>query len=335
MKNPEKDKPTVDLVTGATSVLGREVVRKLLARGDEVRVLVKEQPSDIGAWKSMPTGVIPYVADLTLKNSADKQVLAEAAKGVNNVFHLAAAVYNYKNTYQTLMNINVEGTENLLNAILEANDDDNEMQFIFASSISVYGHHRKGEILTENSEAKPETPYSKSKYIAEQVLRSFSFAHRNLHYTIMRIGTLYGPGYEKPSFCKVFELIRKGEFRYVGRGENHMTLVYIDDAAEAFVLASENKNAIEKVYNLTDGQTHTQQSLMKLAAGYLHVNPPTKHISSLLARLGRRSKNINIDEYDFLVSDRIISIESIKKDLKFSPKGKMEVEGVAMIKNCF
>ena len=335
MRSQEKDKPTVDLVTGATSVLGRTLVKRLLNMGDEVRVLVKEQPSDIAAWKSMPTGVIPYVADLTLKNSMDKHVLAEAAKGVDNVFHMAAAVYNYKNTYQTLMNVNVEGTENLLNSILEANKEGKELQFIFASSISIYGHHRKGETLTENSAAKPETPYAKSKYLAEQVLRSFSLAHKNLKYTVLRLGTIYGPGYEKPSFCKVFELIKKGEFMYVGNGENHMTLIYVDDAVEAFILASENRNALEKVYNLTDGQPHTQRSLMTLAANYMDVKPPSKHVPSLLAKLSRRSKNINIDEFDFIVSDRIISTESIKKDLKFSPKAKIENEGVAMTKSCF
>ncbi len=335
MRSQVKDRPTVDLVTGATSALGRAITKKLLSEGDEVRVLVKEQPSNIEAWKSMPTGVIPYVADLTLKDSTDKQALVEATAGVDNVFHLAAAVYNYKNTYRTLMNVNVEGTENLLDAILEANADKREIQFILASSVSVYGHHRKGEIITENSEVKPETPYAKSKYVAEQVVRSFSFAHRNLHYTILRLGTLYGPGYERPSFCKVFDLIRKGEFKYVGNGDNHMTLVYIDDAEEAFVLASKSSNALDALYNLTDGQQHTQKSLMQLAASHMNVEPPSKHISTLLARLGRRAKNINIDEYDFLVSDRIISVDSIKKDLKFSAKAKMENEGIAMIKNCF
>ncbi|EQD36065.1 NAD-dependent epimerase/dehydratase [mine drainage metagenome] len=335
MRSQEKDKPTVDLVTGATSAIGRAVVKRLLKRGDEVRVLVKEQPSDIGAWKSMPTGVIPYVADLTLKNSTDKQVLEEATTGVDNIFHIAAAVYNYNNTYQTLIQVNVEGTENLLNAVVKSNDDNKELQFIFVSSISIYGHHRKGEILTEESDAKPETPYAKSKYVAEQVVRSVSFAHRNLQHTILRLGTLYGPGYEKPSFCKIFGLIKKGNFRYVGRGDNHMTLIYIEDAADALVLASESKNALNKIYNLTDGEPHTQQSLVKLAANHLNVEMPSRHISSLLAKLGRRAKNINIDEYDFIVSDRIISIDSIKKDLKFSPKAKMNIEGVKMIDSCF
>ena len=69
-------------------------------------------------------------------------------------------------------------------------------------------------------------------------------------------------------------------------------------------------------------------------AKYLKVPPINKSVHPLLARMARAAKKINVDEFDFLTSDRTISIDRAKKELKFSPKAKMTVEGVGMIDEC-
>lgn len=333
--NDRKERDCIALVTGATSELGRLVVRQLLEMGHEVRAVVKINPDNTEEWKEIPRGVIPYVADLTQAYPKDKDTLVEACRGVDKVFHIAAAVYNYRNTVERLMSVNVIGTENLLNAILEANPNKKEVQVIFAGTISVYGHQRGNETITEESEVKPRTPYARSKYIAEQVLQSYNTAYPSLKYTILRIGTIYGEGYEKPSFYKFFRLIKEGELRYVGSGENHLTLINVKDAAAAFILASENDTSLNKIYNLTDGKAYTQKYLYTLVAKRLNVKPPEKHIHPFIAKMGIRTKKINIDEFDFVASNRIVSIDKIKKELRFSPKAKMEVEGTNMIDACF
>ena len=320
----------VDLVTGATSELGRRVAEELVARGHEVRAVLHLNPKNAEEWKGVPAGVKPYVADLTLPAQKDRKSLSEACAGVDNVFHIAAAVYNYKNSVDTLMSINVVGTENLLSTIARANKR-RECHFIFASSVSVYGYGRGGEVLTEESEVRPKTPYSKSKYIAEQVIQSYCLANPAIKYTILRLGTIYGPGYEHPSFTKVFRMIKRGEMRYIGNGENHLTLIHVDDAAGAFIRSMESPASLNKVYNLTDGEPHTQRRLFSIAAKYMGAPPVQKSIHPILARIARRSKHINSDEFDFLMSNRTVSIARIRRELGFLPKATIDIEGTEMI----
>ncbi len=325
-------KKTIDLITGASSALGAELASRLVAEGHEVRAILRLNPKNVEEWRGIPAGVKPYVADLTLPSEKDKTNLKEACAGVDNVFHIAAAVYNYKNTVDTLMRVNVMATENLLSYLAKANPK-RSIHLIFASSVSVYGYGREG-LLTEDSQVKPKTPYARSKYIAEQVIQSYCLANPNISYTTLRLGTIYGDGYEKPSFCRVFRLIRRGEMRYIGNGENHLTLIEMHDAVDAFVLAMKRKESHGKVYNLTDGMPHTQKRLFSLAAKYMHAQPIKKSMHPILARIARHSKKINADEFDFLISNRVIDIDRIRRDLGFSPKARIEKEGVAMIDRC-
>ncbi len=332
MEKP-KAKRTVSVVTGATSVLGNELVKRLLLQGDEVRVILKINPNIAESWRGIPGGVIPYVVDLTLPDQKDVKSLAHACKGADRLFHMAAAVYNYKNSSDTLMKVNVIGTENLLSTVAKANPA-RQVHVIFASTVSVYGFGRGKELLTETSEVRPKTVYAKSKHIAEQLFQSYALSNPNIKYTVMRLGTIYGKGYEKPSFCKVFRLIRKGEMRYVGSGTNHMTLVNVNDAVDAFLRVSLMQKCSNKVYNVTDGQPYTQRELFSMAAKYMKAQPLGRSVNPIVARIGRRALGINIDEFEFLVSDRIISIERIRKDAGFSPKARMDIEGVRMIDAC-
>lgn len=329
-RNNEK---TVDLVTGATSEIGARLAELLVKEGHEVRAILKLNQERAEEWKGVPAGVIPYVADITLPTPKDKKSLVEACRGVDNVFHLAAAVYNYKNSVDTMMSVNVVGTENLLSCIVEANKT-RECHLIFASSTSIYGYKRGDEPLAEDSTAKPKTPYARSKYISEQVIESYALAHPNIRYTILRIGTIYGRGYERPSFCKVFRLIKGGEMRYIGNGENHLTLVNVDDVVNAFILSMRKEISLNKVYNLTDGEAHTQRRLFSTAAKYMKAKPVNKSLHPILAHVARHAKKINSDEFDFLMSNRVISIDKIRKELGFTPKATIEREGVRMIDEC-
>ncbi len=325
-------KKTVDLITGASSALGAELAKRLVAEGHEVRASLHLNPKNAGEWRGIPAGVRPYVSDLTLPSPKDRSTLLEACRGADNVFHIAAAVYNYKNSVDTLMKVNVMATENLLSCMAEANPK-MPMHFMFASSVSVYGYGRK-EVLNESSEVRPKTPYARSKYIAEQVIQSYCMANPNIWYTSLRLGTIYGEGYERPSFCRIFHLIRKGEMRYIGNGENHLTLIEVHDAVEAMVLAMKRKEARNQVYNLTDGVPHTQRKLFSLAAKHMGASRITDSMHPILARIARYSKKINADEFDFLISNRVVDTRKIRRELGFSPKARIEREGVAMIGRC-
>jgi nucleoside-diphosphate-sugar epimerase len=308
------------LVTGATGRMGSEVASSLVAKGYEVRALIRSSPSSSEGWKRLPPGTRPYVADLTLMDGASRKALLEACRGVDTVYHVAGATYNYLNTYEQLIQANVIGTENILTAYLEANPNTKKrLRFVFTSSVTVYGYDRRGEVLKETSETKPASNYSRSKQMAEQVVNSFGDVNKHLDCTILRLATIYGPSY-RDSFFKVFRMVQQGKVRYIGNGSNHLCLVHSMDASNGIITAGESELRGTRVYNLTDGTPHTLKSLLELAAHLLKVEAPSKGMHKLIARLSRRIMGINYDEFEFLASDRVISIEKIEKELSFRPK---------------
>ena len=326
----KETKQKIVLVTGGTSGLGIRLIKKLLEKGYQVRTIVREHPSTSDEWRSLPGGVIPYVADFTFRSEKDKETLLLACKDVDYVFHIGGATYNFKFKFDELVNTNVVGTENLITAYFDANPDPNKhVRFIYTSSVTVYGYNRAGETLNEDSSAKPASAYSESKLMAEKVIESYDTAHERLDYTIFRLGVIYGPGYER-AFYKIFKLLKEKSLRNIGAGKNHLTFVHVDDVVDAILLAIDTQKSTDKVYNLTDGVPYTLKELFAKAASFMGVEAPTKSIHPFIARIGARTRGLNMDEFEFLVSDRIISIERIKKELGFKPSRRIDIEGKAM-----
>ena len=307
----------IDVVTGATSGLGIALVKALLDMGDEVRVIIIEHPSTSEDWKQLPPRVIPYIADLTLKRQSDYKNMVDACRGADRLFHLAASTHRFgKQTLDDFIAGNVVGTENVLKACVEANPG-GEVRFVYASTIGVYGSKRKGEVLTEESDTSPKSPYTESKLMGEQVVKSFAEVNSTIKYTIARIATIYGPGYEE-SFFRVLRRIRDGTLPNIGKGLNHLALVHVNDVVRGLVLMASRPEAVSKVYNLSGGDATTLASMLEISARALGVRPPSGSVRPVLARF--TVKGLASGEIDFLLSDRIISIDKIKRDLGFKPQ---------------
>lgn len=330
-RRPSAPAPGIALVTGATSAIGAEVIRRLVQQGYEVNAIIRDRPEKNQDWRRLPKGVKPYVGDISLTTEANDAVLKEACRGVSLIFHFAAALQKNVTRLDSYMQVNVIGTENLLRAYLEANPDpEASVQIIYSSSTAVYGYKRKGETLTENSKTRAETPYGSTKLMSEQVIKAFAEANRKIKYTIFRMSVIYGPGYSY-GFGKMFRLIKEGRMRIIGNGENHLVLVHVDDAVDAMMLSIGNKAAVNNTYNLTDGQTYTQRELFAKAAGFIGVAPPSKKVNAFIAKMLHKRRNFETDQFLFLTSDRMVSIERIKKDLGFRPRRSIDIDGRSMI----
>ncbi len=327
------DKKGIALVTGATSRMGRLVVEELLKRKYEVRAVLKTHPDSTSEWRQLPTGVRVYAADIAADDEAARATLRAACSGVTAIFHLAALTANAISKYKDMISTNVVGTENILQAYVDANPTARAraLKVIYPSSVTVYGYKRKGETLTEESEPMPKSAYSDSKYMAEHIIREFAERNGCINYAILRIGVIYGKGYER-NFMRIFRLLKEGKLVYVGDGMNHLTLVNIDDVIKGMFLAFDSKKSPNRIYNLTDGVPYTQKELFRKAAKFLNTKEPSKSIHPLLARIGARSRGINIDQFSFLVSDRIVSIERIRKELGFKPSVSIDKAGKELAK---
>ncbi len=325
-----RQKNRVVLVTGAATGIGIALIKRLLARGDEVRVLLKEHPSTNERWKGIPKGVIPYVADIRIGNGEHSKVLREACSGADVIYHFASLGRKSKASIDDFIDINVVGTENLINAFIESNSGESAVHFIFISTTQVYGMRRPGVVLTEESETKPAGPYAETKLMAEQVIQAFADAHTNFRYTIFRTGTLYGNGYEGPYF-KLFKAIRDQKMRYIGSGDSHLLLIHVDDAVKAMIMAADNPKSVNKVYNLTDGVPYTQRQLFEKAATFLGVPPPKRAINPAIVKLFASFSDMNPEEFDFLASDRVVSIAKLKAELNFKPDRTIDKDGKTMV----
>lgn len=321
----------ISLVTGATSTLGIDVVRRLVARGDEVRVIIRQQPEHNPEWKRLPRGVKPYVVDLSVPAGDTSRMLREACIGVGQIYHFASANRPKTNKFSKFVEINVIGTENLLRAFMEANPGDAEVQILYSSSSAVYGYNRAGEVVTEESKTSPVTPYGESKLMGEHVIKAFAAANKRVKYTIFRIGIMYGEGYDI-GFNRVFKMLSEGRMKIIGDGSNHLCMVNVSDAADAIVMCSEDKKSHNKTYNLTDGVRYTQKELITLAAKFLGVPMPKGKISKILVKMMTLGRSFDDAQLQFLLSDRVLSIDKIKKEIGFKPKCKIEVEGKEMVK---
>ncbi len=305
----------IAVVTGSGGRIGRSLSRALIRGGYEVRAISREKEF----VKTMPAGVIPYVGDL-----ADKKVLNEACKGADVMFHLAAVVSEYKSPVQELMDINVKGTTNVLEACRQHSIGD----IIFTSSIDVYGRDRKG-LITEDTELQPTDKYGYSKMLAEKEIIEYG---DKIDYTILRIATVYGPGFEE-SYFKVFKAIKEGKAYIIGAGRNHLSMIHIEDVIDGLIMAYERKKGGKSIYNLSDGVKYTQEGLFDMIADMLKTARPTKHINPIVVSLVAKNRGLDSDELRFLMSNRVVDISRIEKELGYVPSVDIKDAGVDMVRH--
>ncbi len=297
----EHPRHEISVVTGANGRFGKELIRMLIKRGDTIRALVKRREIII----ELPSGVVPYVGDIN-----DTKVLNDAITGADNVFHLAAIVSAYGNPTDEVVRVNVDGTRN----VLDACEKHGIKHFIFTSSSDVYGSKRK-EILDENAKLMPNDKYGYSKMLAEKVIERY---RQTVPYTIFRMATLYGQNFEG-SFFKIFKAIKEQKAYIIGNGMNHLALLHVYDALQAFVLAKESLSNMGKIYNLSDGEAYTQEHLLNIAADMLGVPRPSRHMNELMVKFIAKERGLDTDELRFLTSNRILDISKVKGEIGFSP----------------
>ncbi len=259
------------LITGATGFIGKYLVKTLAEQGRDVRCLVRKT-SDTQYLEKL--GVELFYGDLLNKNS-----LKGIVKDVDIVHHLAGEVYSPRSS--NYFKINVEGTENLLEASLP----ENIARFIFLSSIQAAGPNQKqGILLNERSPCKPITSYGKSKLEAEQLIYK-KYKASAFPAVIIRAPMVYGPGSLKCRSAALFQRINKGNFRLIGKNNHLISTCYIENLIHGILLAERHKNAVGKTYFIADQKTHTLLQLSNTIAQELMVKLPIGRVPVSVAYL--------------------------------------------------
>ncbi|TVQ43079.1 MAG: NAD-dependent epimerase/dehydratase family protein [Gloeocapsa sp. DLM2.Bin57] len=250
------------LVTGASGFLGSYVVSKALEQGHQVKAVVRPQTNlNNLSWTNHPAREI-ITLDLT-----QNQGIVTALDQIDAVIHLAAAkTGDYATQYQGT----VVTTENLLAAMSQTG----VTRLIAISTFSVYDYLSipVGTTLDENSprETNPQTRdiYAQTKLIQEEKYREFAQAGGQV--TIIRPGMIYGKDYLWNA-CLGNPVSEKLWLRI---GNNSiMPLIYVENCAEAIILAVESDTAIGETINLVDDDLPTQKVYVQKLQQISSQNP--------------------------------------------------------------
>jgi nucleoside-diphosphate-sugar epimerase len=182
-----------------------------------------------------------------------------ACKGVTVIFHLAAAL-SAKSFPDAFMN-SVVTTRNLLEASVRYAS---LRRFVLVSSLSVYSNRQKSRLLDESCpiDEHPETrgeAYCFAKVKQEQMVTEYGkqFA---LPYVIVRPGSVYGPG--QSGITGRVGISAFGPFVHLG-GSNTIPFTYVDNCADAIVLAGLTKGIEGEVFNVMDDNLPSSRQFLR------------------------------------------------------------------------
>lgn len=240
------------LITGASGFLGQYVVAAALRRGHEVHAIVRPASNpDRLSWLNHPNLKLVRI-DLRLKDQ-----LFEAMSRVDTVIHLAAAK---SGDYYTQFSNTVLPTENLLNAMKQASTK----RLVAISTFSVFDYLHIGtrKILDETSpiesEPKLRDEYTQTKLIQEQLIRDFE-QESQAQVVVLRPGIVYG----REDLWHALLGMQIGNALLCITPRGRMPLTYVENCAEAIVLAAESEAAVGNTINIVDDDLPTRHHCIR------------------------------------------------------------------------
>jgi nucleoside-diphosphate-sugar epimerase len=245
------------LVTGGAGFIGSNLVRALLERGDEVRVL-----------DNFSTGRRENLEELDVEvvegELRSYERVHAAVRGAELVFHLGALGSVPRSVQDPLTSsaVNVEGT---LNVLLAARDE-NVRRVVFSSSSSIYGS--AGELpRTEAMPADPISPYGVAKLAAERYCVSFSRVYESFEAVVLRYFNVFGPRQSPFSqYAAVVPLfltaVSRGEPIVIfGDGEQSRDFTYVSNVVDATIRAGHAPGASGRIFNVAAGSPASVNAL--------------------------------------------------------------------------
>jgi nucleoside-diphosphate-sugar epimerase/predicted dehydrogenase len=255
------------LVTGATGFVGSHLVEKLVQRGVGVRALVRPT-SRIGPLRSLDIDWVD--GDL-----GDVEKLKKALDGTEIVYHCAATT---KGTWWDYLEGTIRGTERLLTAASSVG----VRRLVHISSLSVYAvsQFADHERITEDMPLEPHPEqrghYTQSKVEAEKLVVAHA-KDTGLPVTILRPGTIYGPG-GKIFFPRIGYSFKNRLFLILGNGTHPLPLTYVENVADAICLAGSHPEAVGQIYNIVDNEEITQREYVVELIRRLHLRALTLRV---------------------------------------------------------
>jgi UDP-glucose 4-epimerase len=292
------------LVTGGGGFIGSNLVRALLERGDDVRVLDNFATGN----RANLAGLDVDVVEGELRSY---ERVHNAVRGTELVFHLGALGSVPRSVQDPLTSsaVNVEGT---LNVLLAARDE-GVRRVVFSSSSSVYGTRRELPVK-EESPPDPISPYGVAKLAAERYCVAFSRVYERFETVVVRYFNVFGPRQSPYSqYAAVVPLfidaIAEGRpIQIFGDGDQRRDFTYVDNVVDGTLRAADTPGANGRIFNIAASAPETVNRLAELVGEIL----------------GAEVKKEHGDERPGDIRDSWADVTAARESLGFDPKVDLE-----------
>lgn len=255
--NPEE---TI-LVTGANGYVGSRVVQTLLSYGfKRVRCLTRSTSKSRNV-EEIAKEFVDAKLDIMKGNLLSHDDCFRAAEGVSIIYHLAAGV---EKSYPGCFLNSAVTTKNLLEAVIK---EQTLKRFVNISTIAVYSNEKipRGGLLDESCEVDAKLleryePYTYGKSKQDEIVLEYAKKH-GVPYVIVRPSVVFGPG--KAKITDRIGTSIFGVFLHLGLN-NRIPLTYVDNCAEAIVLAGLKKGIEGQSFIIVDDDLPRSREFLNL-----------------------------------------------------------------------
>jgi nucleoside-diphosphate-sugar epimerase len=296
-------------LAGATGAIGRRLVPLLVAAGHGV-VATTRTPEKVAGLRAQ--GAEPVVVD-GLDGEAVRRAVAAARPDV--IVHQMTALASmsdlkhFDREFAVTNRLRTEGTAHLLAAARETG-----VRRLVAQSYSGWPTERRGgRVKTEDDPLDPEPPQAMARTLAaiRELERTVTTAG-DVRGTVLRYGSLYGPGTSTSAQGKIVELVRQRKFPLVGGGAGVWSFLHVADAALATLRALERE--VPGIYNVVDDEPAEVALWLPYLAQVLGAKPP-RRIPAWLGRFAIGEAGVSM-----MTESRGASNAKAKRELGWQPE---------------
>ena len=302
------------LVTGATGVVGLNLVNSLEKNGAEVVAIIRDwvpKARNLGNFFNPDSSVVLVRGELEDHNLLTRTI---AEYEIQNIFHLGAQTLVGVGAVSplTTFRANIEGTWKLLEAARVINQTSNQIEAIcVASSDKAYGTSKKLP-YTEDMPLAGEHPYDVSKSCCDLLAQSYGITY-SLPVAIARMGNIYGPGDLN------FNRVVPGTIRNVLNGKPPQIrsdgtpvreYFYVEDAVDAYLTLAERIKHQKpgSAYNFSSGE---KRNVLEV-------------VQTILSLMKSDQKPVICNTAHHEIQNQYLSIRKAEIELNWRPKYSLE-----------
>ena len=266
-------------VTGGTGLVGSNLLRLLLEKGHQNIFALHRASSDMSLVADLQDSVNWVQGDIL-----DVMTLEQVMQDASQVYHCAAIVSFDPREYETMNQINIQGTANMVNMALQLDVD----KFLHVSSIAALGRSegvKRADESTEWQDSPWNTRYAISKYQSE--MEVWRAANEGLQVAIVNPSVIMGSGFWHKGTGRFFKIVDEG-LKFYPTGSTGF--VCVEDVVEYMYALMESDIANERF--LLNGENLPYRKVFNTIADHIKKSRPSIQVTPLLKAIAWRVEKL-------------------------------------------